>query len=98
MMITDEAGRQLAVTDLNGAELRALRVLGSAGMIPPLDEPASASGQRPASGQDHAASGNGPAGGQGTLIERDFTRQPRKAALKQPRRGAAAARPATKAS
>jgi hypothetical protein len=92
MMITDEAGRPLAVTDLNGAELRALRVLSSAGMIPPLNEPAAATGQNP------ATSGKGSAGGQGVLVERDFTRQPRKAALKQPRQGTATARPATKAS
>jgi hypothetical protein len=95
MMITDEAGRQLAVTDLNGAELRALRVLGSAGMIPSPDEPAAAGGQNPATSE------KGPAGGQGVLVERDFTRPPRKAALKQPRQGTPAARtarPATKAS
>ena len=90
MMITDEAGRQLAVTDLNGAELRALRVLSSAGMIPPPDEPATASERG--------------AGGQGVLVERDFTRQtpqtrqPRKAALRQPRQGTATARAAAKAS
>ena len=102
MMITDEAGRPLAVTDLNGAELRALRVLSSAGMIPPLDGPATASGQNPAtSGKGPATSGKGPASGQGVLVERGFTRQPREAALKQPRRGTSTSRtsrPTTKAS
>jgi hypothetical protein len=50
MMITDEAGSPLAVTDLNGAELRALRVLGSAGMIPPQAVPPG-DGNRQASDQ-----------------------------------------------
>jgi hypothetical protein len=95
MMITDEAGRQLAVTDLNGAELRALRVLGSAGMIPSPDEPAAAGGQNPVTSE------KGSAGGQGVLVERDFTSPPRRATLKQPRQktpATPAARPTTKAS
>ena len=80
MRITDEAGRPLAATDLNGAELRALRVLAAAGMTPPLDEPAAAgareAGQGPAGGQ-RPADGNEPPGGQGMLIERDFSRPAR---------------------
>lgn len=85
MMITDEAGRPLAVTDLNGAELRALRVLAGAGMIPPLDELTAASAQGVLIERDFT-----------DRPRKAPASKPRKAPVCKPRTAASAAQPTTR--